>query len=427
MLFSNFLYRVFLLFYRSAISLYSLFNKKARKWIEGRHNWEKEITNRLHGNEPRIWFHCSSLGEFEQGRPLIESLRDQFPGHRIILTFFSPSGFEHRKDDRLADFVFYLPIDGKKNAQNFIRIIRPALVVFVKYEFWYFYLRRLDQLKIPVVLISAAFRESQPFFKWYGKFFREMLGYFSFIFVQDEESLRLLQGIHYKKGMMAGDTRYDRVKKIARSKLQIPGIEQFQKGMRLLIGGSTWPEDELLLQDCLSSLPSDWKLIIAPHEIDPPHLRRLDGLFPGCLFYSALSDNLTRDRSSSSRVLIIDNIGLLSSLYAYGDIAFVGGGFQKSGIHNVLEPAVFGLPLIFGPAYQKFVEARQLVSLELAFPVVSADETGTILRKLTGDQRLRSEIHESLVRFIEKNTGATNRILNKLLEENWLKSLFLHS
>jgi 3-deoxy-D-manno-octulosonic-acid transferase len=431
---SKFLYTIFLFFYQSGISLYSFFSDKAKKWVVGRRDWKKKFAGRLRPKEQRIWIHCSSLGEFEQGRPLIESLKEKYGQYKIVLTFFSPSGYEIRKDYDLADYVFYLPLDGRKNAQDFVAIINPVLVVFVKYEFWFFYLRRLRQLHIPVVLISAVFRESQPFFKWYGIFFRKMIACFNFIFVQDERSLHLLSEIAYEKTVMiAGDTRYDRVSEFAKKATPVPGIDKFGSGRRLLVAGSTWPEDEKLLSECLTVLPENWKMILAPHEIEESHLRHIEKQFPGSIRFSALQEELNRDPSNLaceaipvSTVLIIDNIGMLSSLYAYGEIAFIGGGFRKAGIHNLLEPAVFGLPLIFGPEYRKFVEACELVSMGLAFPVHSSVEACQLLQKLTKDERLIKEIGHSLVEFVKGNSGATQIIMQKLADENWLKSLFLH-
>ena len=356
------LYNIFLLLYRAGIGCYSLFNSKAKKWIEGRKQWPLKMIAALHPDEKRIWFHCSSLGEFEQGRPLIESLKQKYPQYKIVITFFSPSGYEVQKNYAGADYVFYMPLDNKRNAKRFIKLINPSLAVFVKYEFWYHYLEELHTKKIPTIIISAAFRKEQTFFSWYGKLFRSLLHCFNWIFVQDEQSKKLLEGIGFDKNVsVSGDTRYDRVSAIAKNKKDLPLAEKFKDNHKLLIAGSTWPDDEKILKACLSVLPDDWKLIIAPHEIDEAHIQSIQSLFINeNVLYSSLIKN---ENSFDKKVLIIDNIGLLSSLFAYGEIAFIGGGFQKGGIHNVLEPAVFGFPVIFGPVFEKFVEAKKLAEL----------------------------------------------------------------
>jgi 3-deoxy-D-manno-octulosonic-acid transferase len=427
MLVSKFLYGIFLFCYQFGIRLYAPFDRKAKKWLEGRKGWQKKYSNLLHPGENRIWIHCSSLGEFEQGRPLIEALKKTHSQYKIVLSFFSPSGYEIRKDYALADYVIYLPMDGKRNAALFLDLIDPSMAIFVKYEFWFYYLQRLKERLVPVILISAAFRQSQPFFQWYGLFFRKMITSFNFIFVQDEQSLQLLKGIgHIKTVQIAGDTRFDRVSDIAMSAPALPFIGKFKGMERILIAGSTWPEDERVLSACMEGFPAGWKLVIAPHEIDPSHLQAIEKLFPKSVRYSQLQE-MQPGIPIVANVLVIDNIGILSALYAYGEVAYIGGGFQKSGIHNVLEPAVFGLPLVFGPAYKKFIEAAQLVSKGLAFPVSSASEALSTFQKLAGDDVLRRNIHDSLRQFVEGNKGSTDFILSKLAEGNWLKSLFLHT
>jgi 3-deoxy-D-manno-octulosonic-acid transferase len=406
--------------YSGSIKIASLFNEKAGKWIAGRRNWQNKISREVKPGEQRIWIHCSSLGEFEQGRPLIEALKEEYPNYKIVLSFFSPSGYEACKDYRGADIICYMPIDGKRNAVRFIATVQPRLVLFVKYEFWYYYLRELNEQNIPTILVSGAFREIQPFFKWYGNIFRKMLSYFKYLFIQDRQSAALLNKIGIKDNVLvAGDTRYDRVAKVAGTIRSIPEIESFKGSSSILIAGSTWPEDEKVLYSCLETLPSDWKMIVAPHEIHSAHIESIQKLFSSdAALFSELKNN---PGNNSKRVLIIDNIGMLSSLYAYGDIAYIGGGFQKGGIHNVLEPAVFGLPIIFGPVFDKFVEARELVSLKFAFPVKNAEECVIKLKELISDNAYREAINESLKKFMQHHIGATSLIMEHIRKERWLK------
>lgn len=412
------LYNIFLLLYRIGVCVASLFDEKPKLWLRGRRGLLDKIAADLQGkDEKRIWVHCSSLGEFEQGRPLIEAIREQYPSYKIVLTFFSPSGYEIRKDYAGADYVYYLPMDGRHNARRFVEIVNPVLAVFVKYEFWYHYLTQLKKAEVPTILVSAAFRKSQPFFKPQGGLFRKMLRCFDYLFVQDEESKRLLETIKLKDNVIvAGDTRYDRVSAIAASVKQFPLIEKFKEKDHLLIAGSTWPEDEAMLKEAVNSFPENWKLILAPHEIDEPHIKSLLDMFAGhAVLYSDLSEE-----PAGYQVLIIDNIGMLSSLYSYGEIAYVGGGFQNGGIHNVLEPAVFGLPVFFGPVYDKFVEAKALVSRMYAFPISEKEHFNSLLGKLMDDDKRRHSMRKAIQDYIAAQTGATLRILD-VVGPKWLK------
>lgn len=414
-----FLYNIFLALYSFGIRVYALFNGKAAKWVAGRKDWERKLQTALKPGEKRIWIHCSSLGEFEQGRPLIEALKKKYPGYKIVLTFFSPSGYEACGNYRQTDYIFYLPMDGKANARAFIAAIQPSLAIFVKYEFWYYYLYQLHEQKIPTIIVSAAFRKEQVFFKWYGDFFRRMLSYFDFIFVQDEASKMLLQQMGVTEHVfISGDTRYDRVAAIAENIKPIAKAEAFKQNNKILIAGSTWPGDEEILKDCIDILPADWKLIIAPHEVDVAHTEQVQQLFPGIsVRFSQLSETNT---GADKKVLIIDNIGMLSSLYDYGTIGYVGGGFQKGGIHNVLEPAIFGLPVIFGPVYEKFVEAVALARQEYAFPVANAAACKEILNKLIADKEFYIHIHHAVKAFMQQQIGATGIILDHIDERHWL-------
>lgn len=409
-------YRLSLLLYRLAIGVASLYNDKARKWVEGRRGWKQKLN--LPSGEKRIWVHCSSLGEFEQGRPLIEMLREKYPAYKLVLTFFSPSGYEACKTYTNADYIFYLPLDTPSNARHFLSAISPSLVIFIKYEFWYYTLKEVSKRNIPLLLVCAAFRPSQPFFDWYGSHFRNILKCFTHIHVQDDLSAQLLKNIGICNTSITGDTRYDRVSSIAQRSQPIPEIEHFKTDKKILIAGSTWPADEAILKECLPSIPTNWKLIIAPHEIDVPHIKQLQELFGTDV--ALFSQLFTNSDFYSRRILVIDNMGMLSRLYAYGNIAFVGGGFAKSGIHNTLEPAIFGLPIIMGPEYKKFVEAVKLVKLGGAFPVSNIVEAISILQSLIENEPLRQEIHNKLSSFMRQNTGASVRICNHIESSGWL-------
>lgn len=414
-----FIYRFFLSLYIVAIRLYALFNGKAKKWIEGRKNWKQHLSDTLQAGEKRIWIHCSSAGEFEQARPLIEALKEQYPAYKIVVTFFSPSGFEAVKKNNFIDYVFYLPPDSPGNAERFVAAIDPSLAMFVKYEFWYYYLQQLKKRSAPTLLISGAFRQEQVFFKGYGGIFRDMLRSFTFFFLQDVQSKQLLNTIGFDKNIIvSGDTRYDRVAVIEGNISPIPVVEQFIASSKILIAGSTWPGDEAVLKECFATLPSGWKLVIAPHEVDLEHIRKVQQLFGDeTVLYSDLDAENT---GYNKRVLVINNIGMLSRLFAYGDIAFIGGGFQKGGIHNILEPAVFGLPVIFGPVYEKFVEAKELASLQYVFPINNAVDGKAILEKLIGDVPYRNSISDSLKKFMKDHTGATTTIMDSIKANKWL-------
>lgn len=413
------LYNFFLYLYQLAIKVYSLFNAKAKKWVTGRVGWQRQVASSVKPGEKRIWFHCSSVGEYEQAKPLIEAMKAGFPAYKVVVTFFSPSGYEACKDSKLPDYVFYLPHDSSSNARQFIEMVAPQMVLFVKYEFWYHYLVVLKAKDIPTLLVSGAFREGQPFFKWYGGLFRRMLRSFTFFFLQNEGSRQMLDRIGIKQNVIiSGDTRYDRVANIAGNPAPIPAIEKFKGGNKILIAGSTWPGDEEVLKECMSVLPTDWKLILVPHEIDDTHIRKIQLLYNDT---AALYTGLEADDSGyNSKVLIVNTMGMLSRMFAYGDIAFIGGGFQKGGIHNILEPAVFGLPVLFGPVYQKFVEANELAGLNFVFPVSNAAEAKEKLNELIVNEEYRKSVSISLKQFMQERIGASKVIMNVARREGWL-------
>jgi 3-deoxy-D-manno-octulosonic-acid transferase len=413
------IYNSFIALYRFAVWISSFKNEKADKWLAGRKDWRNKMATQLKAGETRIWVHCASLGEFEQGKPLIELLKEKHPNTKIVLTFFSPSGYEGCRNYTGADYIFYLPMDSHSNAADFLALVQPKLAIFIKYEFWYHYLTRLKTNKINTILVAAAFRPDQAFFKWYGGFFRSLLSCFTHIHVQDGVSAKLLQAIGISKNVtISGDTRYDRVSAISAGIRPIPVVEQFKGNHKVFIAGSTWPDDEALIAACLTLLNEEWKVIIAPHEIDAKHIDQVTSLLGNnAVCYSELVQN---EHLHAKKILIIDNIGMLSSLYAYGEIAYVGGGFQKGGIHNVLEPSVFGLPVIIGPVYQKFVEAVSLVGAKTTFPVNNAKEAGDILKKLASDSSLRESVKTTLQKFMRKKTGAAVRILQQIESDEYI-------
>ncbi|OCX51297.1 3-deoxy-D-manno-octulosonic acid transferase [Mucilaginibacter sp. PPCGB 2223] len=399
------IYNLFLRIYLILILISSFFNKKAKKWIKGRSGVS------LIRCESSFWFHFASLGEFEQGRPVLEKMRQLHPDQKIVITFFSPSGYEVRKNTPLADYIYYLPLDTAKNARHFIDNINPTLAVFTKYEYWYHYFNELNKRQIPLYVISGIFRPGQVFFKWYGGLHRRMLGFVTHFFVQDKESQNLLQTLNITNITVTGDTRFDRVWENSQSPKRIETIEKFKAGKPVFIGGSTWPQDEELITSLIPKYP-DWKFIFAPHEITEVKIQALLKLIPQgkVVRFSEINETTTL---SNCQVLIIDNIGMLSSLYQYGDIAFIGGGFG-AGIHNTLEAAAFGLPVIFGPRYQKFKEARDIVEQQLGFSVVNAEELQEIADILISDKAYRDEVGIKIKAYVKANTGATGKFLEEI-------------
>ncbi len=418
-------YNIFLALFRIGSVLFSFFDPKAKKWLAGRKAIFTKLESALQNTEHVIWIHCASLGEFEQGRPLMEQIRKQYTNYKLLLTFFSPSGYEVRKNYEGADWVFYLPMDGPKTAKRFLDIVQPELVIFVKYEFWYYYLKKIKYRNIPLLLVSALFRKDMSFFKWYGSLQRKILSRFDHLFVQDEASRKLIEEIGLG-GIcsVSGDTRFDRVIEIASGFQPIPYIREFTGENRTLVAGSTWPDDEEVLQKAFNHLNDPGlKLIIAPHEINAKHLDELQLLFKDAVRYSTLTNRGMKDHP---RILIIDNIGLLSRLYYYGDIAYVGGGLRKSGIHNVLEAAVFDKVILFGPNYTKYREAVGLVQSGGAIPFYDEKRDGLMLSQLVQALLLeptdRSQRARVAGEFVRKRQGATQTILRFIQEKRLLTS-----
>lgn len=396
-----FFYNLFILFYGKLIHIASFFNKKAAAWVDGRKHFPSFPNNRK-----SIWMHCASLGEFEQGRPLIEKLKTTFPNYAIVISFFSPSGFEIRKNYSGADQIIYLPLDTQSNAKKIINQINPALAIWVKYEFWMNCLNELKNQHIPVILIAGIFRKNQPFFKWYGGVWKKMLASFEHLFVQNNNDLRLLSEINIHHVSVCGDTRFDRVIEIAERSNPVPFIETFKNKKSLLIAGSTWEEDEKILAT-YSKINPELKFIIVPHEIRPQHLNSIKRNFNNAMFYSDLGKN--KQFENNVDVLIVDSIGLLSSLYQYADITYIGGGFNK-GIHNTLEAAVYGKPVVFGPRYQKFEEAKALIKNNAGCSIDNFKSLQSALDTLLTNSNKLKSAGENAKRFVYENKGATEKI-----------------
>jgi 3-deoxy-D-manno-octulosonic-acid transferase len=407
----NTLYNIVIFTYSSLIYLLAPFNNKASLWVRGRKDWRKRLRENINPHDRKVWVHCSSLGEFEQGRPIIEGIKREHPELKIILTFFSPSGYENRKDYSEADYVCYIPLDFKRSAGDFLSIVNPEFVIFVKYEFWYNFISELHERHIPLYIVSAIFRPGQHFFKWYGAFFRDMLKMIERIFVQDQRSVGLLAGIGLTNAVLAGDTRFDRVVKISGTARDIPQLELFRGGEKLFLAGSSWRRDEEIITRYIREYPDRMKWVFAPHEIDKSNIERLEKLFNVKVVRFS---EFTPD-ACDSRVLIIDNIGMLSSAYKYAYIAEVGGGFG-SGIHNILEPACWKIPVLFGPNHEDYKEAIDLINENGAMTFDSYEGFSEILDKLLSDENYYLKSAMKAGDYISKNTGATARILGEIFK-----------
>jgi 3-deoxy-D-manno-octulosonic-acid transferase len=389
------------------VYIVSLYKNKAKLWIKGRSGQQVQQV------KSSIWFHFASLGEFEQGRPVLEAVKNDYPQHPIVVTFFSPSGYEPRKNTPLADAVYYLPLDRAANAQKFISSINPVMAIFTKYEYWYHFFNELHKRHVPLYIISGIFRPGQVFFKWYGGLHRKMLKMVTWFFVQDIPSKHLLHDAGITNVTISGDTRFDRVWANAQHPKPIPEIATFKNGQKLFIAGSTWPADEKLIVELIRQHP-DWKFIIAPHEVGEDKINGLISLLPKetTVRFSEIS-HLT----SHFSYLIIDNIGMLSSLYQYADIAYIGGGFG-AGIHNTLEATAFGMPVIFGPKYDKFKEARDLVELKAGFSINNQGELDTVAGLLMNDAAARDTAAVGAKHYVDKHVGATGAIMKYIKERH---------
>lgn len=400
----RFLYNIFIHIYILALNLISPFNKKVKTMLKG----EKECFDRLQNlnSEDKVaWFHCASLGEFEQGRPLIEEVKKQFPEYKILLSFYSPSGYESKKDYALADYVVYLPNDTKSNANKFVKKVNPDLIFFIKYEFWYNYISALKGRRL--FQVSLILRQNQYFFSWYGKWFAKQLKNFEHFFVQNQQTANLLNKIGYKNVTISGDTRFDRVMTIANNAKSFTEIEKFCEGnQKIILAGSSWLADEKIIQQAVKNL--DIKLIIAPHVVGENHINEIQQLFPEAILYSELAEN-----KKESNILIINCIGILSNLYQYCDIAYIGGGFGV-GIHNTLEAATFGKPICFGTNYHKFQEAIDLINLKAAYSISNQEELKQVLETLLNNEKIYNQSAEASKDYVKTKIGACKKIIEHL-------------
>lgn len=408
-------YSLGIFFYGILVRIASLANSKAKLWIIGRRklfaNLETAVKKE---SKPIAWFHCASLGEFEQGRPLMERIRKEYPAYRILLTFFSPSGYEVRKNYTGADIITYMPLDTKSNARRFLDIVNPKLVVFVKYEFWLNHLEEISKRNIPHYLISATFRDDQIFFKGHGGIFRDALKNYTHIFTQNNESLKLVNNIGIKNASVAGDTRFDRVSEIAAGAKEISVAASFTHNANVIVAGSTWETDEDHLFPVMKKhFGAGWKMIIAPHEISEDRISSIENSIGIERSKIVRFSKANTESINEAQVLIIDNIGMLSSLYRYGSVAYIGGGFGKS-IHNTLEAAVYGIPVVFGPMYRKFNEALGLIACKGGFGVHSQQELQSTLDDLLSNESHRTAAGKLAGDYVKFNTGATQKILAEL-------------
>jgi 3-deoxy-D-manno-octulosonic-acid transferase len=407
------LYNLGILIFSSLAQIAAPFNSRASLWVKGRKNWAEKIADKIKPGDSVIWMHCASLGEFEQGRPVIEAIKREIPAFKIVLTFFSPSGYEIRKNYNNADCISYLPADTPGNAEKFLNLVNPEFVIFVKYEFWNNYISALYRNKIPLYLISGIFRPGQHFFKWWGSFFRSMLRKFKKIFVQDQRSFDLLTGIGIEKVFLTGDTRFDRVVQIAGAARNIPQLEQFRGSEELFLAGSSWRQDEEIIAEYINTFPLKMKWVFAPHEIDNANIERLEKLIKiKCVRFSEYNEI-----SADARVLIIDNIGMLSSAYRYAYIAAIGGGFGK-GIHNILEPACWGIPVLFGPKHENFKEAVDLLNSGGAKSFRTYDEFKELLDLLLSNEKIYTNSAQTASKYVKENTGATEIIIKEIAQKD---------
>lgn len=411
-----FIYNLVVLFAAQILKLLAIFSPKMKLFVEGRKSVFSTLKDKIHPEDKVFWFHAASLGEYEQGLPVIEKVKEQFPHHKIVITFFSPSGYEVRKNNAIADVTVYLPLDTKANAQQFLDLVHPEKVFFIKYEFWPNYLHELKQRNISTYLISGIFREKQVFFKWYGGFYKNALNSFDYFFVQNEKSKTLLQSIGFSNVKVSGDTRFDRVVAILEKDNFLDFIEQFKNNQTTIVIGSSWPKDEELLVNFINQAADNVKFIIAPHNIKDEQIDSLYKQIKKTKFkYSNYEiETLRKPRLENYQVFIIDTIGILTKIYSYADIAYVGGGFGNPGVHNILEPATFGIPIVIGSNYSHFAEAIALVGLEGCISVKNQSELNEAFDLLLQNEDERYEKGHICSTFVQMNKGATNSILKSV-------------
>ena len=413
-----FLYNLFVQIASFGVKIVAFFSPKIKLFVDGRKNVFNILSSKINSNDKSIWFHAASLGEYEQGLPVIEKIKKKFPNHKIVVSFFSPSGYEVRKNNSVADATVYLPLDTKLNAKKFIKAINPEMVFFIKYEYWPNYLNELKNANIKTFLISGIFREDQAFFKWYGGFYRNALKTFDYFFVQNENSKKLLNSLGFQNVKISGDTRFDRVVSILERDNSLDFIEQFlsvraqsRTNKTTIVIGSSWPKDEELLIQFINQSSDDVKFIIAPHNIKQEQISNLKSQIQKetVLFSEKEEKNLC-----DFQVFVIDTIGILTKIYSYADIAYVGGGFGNPGVHNILEPATFGIPIVIGPNYSHFAEATALVAMDGCLSISSENELENAFDLLLQNKDERHEKGHICSTFVQMNKGATSIILNHI-------------
>ena len=400
------------------LKIVALFSKKIKLFVEGRKSVFKILSDKIKYYDKTIWFHAASLGEYEQGLPVMERMKSRFPNHLIVLTFFSPSGYEVRKNNTIADVTVYLPLDTQSNVEQFMKIVRPDMAFFIKYEYWPNYLNALQIREIPTYLISGIFREKQVFFKWYGGFYRKALDAFEHFFVQNSSSKELLLKLGKTNVTVSGDTRFDRVFSILNQNNQLDFIDNFKNNNLTVVVGSSWPKDEMLLVNYINS-SNNVKFIIAPHNINKDQIADLKNQISKktILFSSINFNDLDASKLAENDVLIIDTIGILTKIYSYADIAYVGGGFGNPGVHNILEPATFGVPIIIGPNYSHFAEATALVKMNGCISITNQEELNETFDKLIQNSDVRLEKGHICSTFVEMNKNATEIIMNYIIQK----------
>ncbi len=413
----GFLYNIFISIFNGILPILGFFTPKLKLFVEGRKRTFQILEKHFSGQDRTLWFHCASLGEYEQGVPVMELLKKKYSNHKLLVTFFSPSGYEAKKNSTLADIIVYLPMDTKAKAKRFIQLAKPELAVFVKYEFWPNYLKTLQTKNIPTVFISTTFREDQAFFKWYGGFMRKALKTIDHFFVQDTISKTLIEKQGFENVTLSGDTRFDRVSHQIEMDNHVDFISEFINERLCIVVGSSWPEDEEVFIDFVNNATDNVCFIIAPHEIKDSSVNSLkQKIKKGAILYSEKEGKDLKDY----RVFIMNTIGYLSRVYSYGDIAYVGGAMGTGGLHNILEPATFGIPIIIGKNFEKFREAKQLQKLAGLFSVSNPYEFSQVMNKLVEDKKFREKTGMIAGHFINSNTGATaiiTKYLDKKIEE----------
>ena len=412
-----FLYNLVVLLASQLLKLTALFSPKMRLFVDGRKSVFQTLTTKVQASDKTIWFHAASLGEYEQGLPVIEAIKKQFTSHKIVVTFFSPSGYEVRKNNAIADVTVYLPLDTISNAKQFIKLVHPEMAFFIKYEYWPNYLNELKNQNIKTYLISGILRENQTFFKWYGGFYRNALKTFDYFFVQNESSKKLLQNIGFNNVTVSGDTRFDRVVSILERDNSLDFIEEFKDNTTTIVIGSSWPKDESLLVNYINQSSDDVKFIIAPHNIKQEQIQELkNSISKKTILFSDVETRLIASLKEYN-VFIIDTIGILTKIYSYADIAYVGGGLGTSGLHNILEPATFGVPVVIGPNYSHFTEATALVNMEGCISIQNQTELNEAFDLLLHNEDERLEKGHICSTFVQMNKGATQTIMNYIANE----------